>query len=196
MSLRVSVLQQALPLLPQHSFTRQTLSLALSSLRPDLTHPSESLGRDAQFPQAEVVTHYRVENVIDTLFGTGSIAPGKALVEAWQEAGLKDMEEAGPSSKLSDRLGRRLRYSSTVGEHLVEVSSRRLAADRLLHVMSFAGSELIIHFSRRMRFSRLLNQHHLFHYLPYLRPYSMPSPAFVSRLCTLHPDLAQSNVHH
>ena len=124
MSLRSFILQQALPLLPRHSFTRQTLSLALASLRPELTDSSGSTGQVASSSHNDDSrTHYRVENVIDTLFGTGSIAPAKALVEAWHDVGLENMVEAGPSSKLSDRLSRRLRYSSTVGEHLVEVSA-------------------------------------------------------------------------
>lgn len=104
MSLRSTILHHALPLLPTHSFARQTLLTALSSTRNAPPSPHSQ------------------ENVIDTLFG-GTVAPARALVDAWAEEGLKVMKPsdgAGPSS-LREVLGRRLEYSAGVGEHLVEV---------------------------------------------------------------------------
>jgi len=106
MSLRSKILHHALPLLPAHSFTRQTLSLALSSL--PTSHPDHRPDPTA-------------EGVIDTLFGEGITAPGQALVEAWDEQGRARMEavdaKGGVRGMLRDRLG----YSAGVGEHLVEV---------------------------------------------------------------------------
>lgn len=107
MSLRTKILQHSLHLLPVHSFSRRTLSLALSSLpssHPDF-QPSPT-----------------PESVIDTLFGEGISAPGDALVYAWEEAGRGRMEEGDPSTGVKGLLEERLRYSAEVGEHLVEVS--------------------------------------------------------------------------
>jgi hypothetical protein len=56
--------------------------------------------------------------VLDTLFGTGPVGCGKALVEAWEEEGSRRM---GLEEDIEERLRERLRYSAEVGEHLVEV---------------------------------------------------------------------------
>ena len=69
--------------------------------------------------------------MVDTIFGPGSTA-SRALVEAWDEAGLYHMVDGGaaPASVVSKKgkekaleglLERRLEYSSNVGEHIVEV---------------------------------------------------------------------------
>lgn len=100
MSLRNTILKHSLPLIPRHSFTRQTLSLSLPSLPSD--HPDHK-------PEIN-------DTIIDTLFGQGIAAP-KALVGAWQENGLENME----GEAVEDRLKSRLRYSAEVGAHLVEV---------------------------------------------------------------------------
>jgi hypothetical protein len=109
MSLRSTILTHSLPLLPTYSFTRQTLTHALSSLPPD--HAS-----------------YRPEplsdSVVDTLFGPGPSA-GKALVEAWEDEGLSRMDKG---KGVGDMLERRLSYSAEVGEHLVEVGPPFLAS--------------------------------------------------------------------
>ncbi|KAK1926254.1 hypothetical protein DB88DRAFT_544500 [Papiliotrema laurentii] len=100
MALRTSILKHALPLVPQHSFTRHTLLLALPSLDP--AHPDY---------QPDVS-----ESVIDTLFGNGNTAPARALVDAWVGEGLHAVQGANTRERLKNRL----RYSSLVGEHLVE----------------------------------------------------------------------------
>lgn len=107
MSLRSTILRHSLPLLPIHSFTRQTLSLALNSLPP--SHPDY---RPDPTP----------EGMIDTLFGEGIKAPGQTLVEAWEAEGRKSMEEKDVKDGVGSTLRGRLRYSAEVGEHLVEVS--------------------------------------------------------------------------
>ncbi|GFZ50649.1 hypothetical protein JCM24511_08407, partial [Saitozyma sp. JCM 24511] len=101
MSLRSTILTHSLPLLPTYSFTRQTLTHALSSLPSD--HPSY---------RPEPLS----ESVVDTLFGPGPSA-GKALVEAWEHEGLSRMDKG---KGVQDMLERRLSYSAEVGEHLVE----------------------------------------------------------------------------
>ncbi|RXK37659.1 hypothetical protein M231_05071 [Tremella mesenterica] len=105
MSFRQTILNHSLPLIPKHSFTRSTLSYSLSSL--PTSHPSYR-------PPLE-------DSVIDTIFGPGHIAC-KALVDAWEEEGLKRLSivESGSEEKLEDILKRRLKYSYEVGEHLVE----------------------------------------------------------------------------
>ena len=105
MSLRPTILRHSLPLLPHHSFTRHTLALALSSLPP--SHPAH---------RAQPVPHH----AIDTLFGTGNVDPGQALVRAWDAEGRKHM--VGEEGGVIEALGERLRWSAEVGEHLVEVS--------------------------------------------------------------------------
>ena len=106
MSLRTKILHHSLHLLPTHSFTRQTLSLALSALPS--SHPDH---------RADPTT----DAIIDTLFGAGVSAPGKALVEAWENEGIERMVvDEGPRG-LGAILGDRLSWSADVGDHLVEV---------------------------------------------------------------------------
>ncbi|CAD6584761.1 MAG: hypothetical protein TREMPRED_003953 [Tremellales sp. Tagirdzhanova-0007] len=105
MSLRTKILHHSLHLLPTHSFTRQTLSLALSALPS--SHPDH---------RADPTT----DAIIDTLFGAGVSAPGKALVEAWENEGIERMVvDEGPRG-LGAILGDRLSWSADVGDHLVE----------------------------------------------------------------------------
>ncbi|WWC57852.1 uncharacterized protein I303_100387 [Kwoniella dejecticola CBS 10117] len=100
MALRQQILSSALPLLPTHSFTRSTLSQALRSLKPQVSNS---------------------DGVIDTIFGNGSVAPSRALVDAWQEEGLRAMSSSKETKEdLGDVLKRRITYSAGVGEHLVE----------------------------------------------------------------------------
>lgn len=111
MSLRAKILTHSLPLLPTHSFTRQTLSLALSRLSAD--HP-------------DYISEVTPDSTLDTLFGDGSAGP-KALVRRWEEEGLEKMSAepeasgSGGSKPLDRRLRARLSFSADVGEHLVEV---------------------------------------------------------------------------
>lgn len=107
MSLRTKILSHSLPLLPTHSFTRQTLSLALSRLPSG--HPDH---------QAEPIS----ETVLDTIFGDGNAA-SKALVQRWEEEGVNTMlaESSSTGRIMEARLKSRLTYSAEVGEHLVEV---------------------------------------------------------------------------
>ncbi|KAI9635983.1 uncharacterized protein MKK02DRAFT_44682 [Dioszegia hungarica] len=111
MSLRAKILTHSLPLLPTHSFTRQTLALALSRLPSD--HPDH---RVEPIP----------DSVLDTLFGDGRAAP-KALVQRWEEEGIEPMEaESGskPSiAGLESRLRSRLTYSAGLGHYLPEAYS-------------------------------------------------------------------------
>lgn len=109
MSIRAKILTHSLPLLPTQSFTRQTLSLALSRLPSD--HPDH---------QAEPVS----ETVLDTVFGDGNAA-SKALVQRWEEEGVDSMlaESSSTGRILEARLKSRLTHSAEVGEHLVEVSN-------------------------------------------------------------------------
>ena len=115
MALRSKILHHALPLIPAHSFTRPCLTYALSSLPTD--HPDHR-------PPLE-------DSVVDTIFGPGSTA-SRGLVDAWEEAGLHHMVDGGtaPASVVSKKgkekaleglLERQLKYSSNVGEHIVEV---------------------------------------------------------------------------
>ena len=134
MSLRALILQHSLPLLPRHSFSRQTLSAALQSVQsgPENAETAHSFLESAS-PTATTrrdpigldrLDDIGRENVIDTLFGSGTIAPARALLDAWQDAGLSAMESSEhPQSDVSGRLERRLEYSAGVGEHLVEVGS-------------------------------------------------------------------------
>lgn len=100
-SVRLQILKHALPLLPVHSFSRQSLLRSLPSLDP--SHPD-----------------YRndiPESIIDTLFGPGNTGASQALVEAWHLEGLHSLH----GTNVRERLKSRLRFSSQVGEHLVEV---------------------------------------------------------------------------
>lgn len=139
MSLRAKILTHSLPLLPTHSFTRQTLALALSRLPSD--HPDH---RVEPIP----------DSVLDTLFGDGRAAP-KALVQRWEEEGIEPMEaESGskPSiAGLESRLRSRLTYSAGLGHYLPEVS--RLG--RLIPQSSC---------SRRTPSYQLLNRKHPYQY--------------------------------
>ncbi|KAL1412070.1 hypothetical protein Q8F55_003067 [Vanrija albida] len=101
MSLRSAVLAHALPHLPRTSFTRAALSTALASLPPSDAQHRPPLSHD----------------VVDTLFGPGAAGP-RALVRAWEDAGLEGMR--GAKGSVKDVLGARLAYSASVGEHLVE----------------------------------------------------------------------------
>ena len=67
------------------------------------------------------------ESVIDTVFGNGQAA-SKALVAAWEEHGLGEMQ----GKDLRERLVGRLRFSAGVGEHLVEVGSLSSTTSLLL----------------------------------------------------------------
>ncbi|WWD06137.1 hypothetical protein V865_004222 [Kwoniella europaea PYCC6329] len=100
MALRSQILTSSLPFLSTLSFTRPALLQSLRSIKPDITNP---------------------DAVIDTLFGPGSVGASKALVESWEEEGLKVLN--GPiegKEDLGEVLRRRIEYSSKVGEHLVE----------------------------------------------------------------------------
>ncbi len=117
MSLRSTILRHSLPLLPTYSFSRQTLQNALTHLPAN--HPDH---RD----QAEIPL-----SVIDTLFGDSEVSAGKALVEAWETRGRQGMSQdlrrgsqdgARKEDDVASLLARRLAYSSTIHEHLVEVS--------------------------------------------------------------------------
>jgi hypothetical protein len=119
MSLRSTILKHSIPLLPTHSFTRHTLSISLSSL--PASHPDH---RSAPVDPG----------VIDTVFGEGTTTPCRALVTAWEEAGLTSMSDDAGSGiegtgtskeRVKIRLRQRLRYSARLGEHLVEVSELR-----------------------------------------------------------------------
>ncbi|ORX33559.1 hypothetical protein BD324DRAFT_639285 [Kockovaella imperatae] len=120
MSLKTTILQYALPLLPKYSFTRDTLSLALQQIRSveQPLAPSRAVSRD--FAHTSQLDSIGRENIIDTLFGTGTTSPAKALVESWQVEGLKSVDSGHDRASLTERLERRLEYSSGVGEHLVE----------------------------------------------------------------------------
>ena len=138
-SLRASILHHSLPLLSTHSFTRHTLTLALASLRPDLTSSSTPLHanteqeastkrtKSTKVSRSKQKTHTKAEasslasdNVLDTLFGSGT-APARALVRAWEDEGISKITQR--PGDMRDRLRSRLEYSAQVGEHLVEVSA-------------------------------------------------------------------------
>ncbi|WWC85556.1 uncharacterized protein L201_000420 [Kwoniella dendrophila CBS 6074] len=102
MALRSQILTTSLPLLSTHSFARPTLIQAVRQLKPEISNP---------------------DAILDTLFGSGSVGPSKALVERWEEEGLKVMSNSSdPTEKesLGAVLKRRIEYSSNVGQHLVE----------------------------------------------------------------------------
>ena len=101
-SLRSTILQHAIPLIPTHSFTRQALLRSLPSLKQD--HPDYR-------PALE-------ESVVDTIFGSGQ-APAQSLTAAWEEDGLASMQGKDARQRLKSRLS----HSAVVGEHLVEVSA-------------------------------------------------------------------------
>ncbi|WVF66384.1 hypothetical protein IAT40_001124 [Kwoniella sp. CBS 6097] len=103
MALRSQILNNTLPLLSTHSFTRPALVSSLRSLKPEIQN---------------------ADAVIDTIFGPGSAGAVKSLVEFWEERGRSEMEgeaqESGVRVDLEDVLARRLEWSAAVGEHLVE----------------------------------------------------------------------------
>jgi hypothetical protein len=129
-NLRSTILQNSLPHIPTHSFTLQPLKLALGSHLASLppttnsTFAQESSGSEGP----------DLNSAITHLFGS-SPAPEKALVDVWEKEGLRAMTGSGwidsdsreglgsRGSGLGEVLGRRLRYSSLVGEHLVQVST-------------------------------------------------------------------------
>nr|XP_019048452.1 hypothetical protein I302_02224 [Kwoniella bestiolae CBS 10118]OCF27382.1 hypothetical protein I302_02224 [Kwoniella bestiolae CBS 10118] len=104
MALRSQILTSSLPLLPTHSFTRPTLIQALRTIKPELPNP---------------------ESVVDTLFGPGSVGASKALVERWEEEGLKAMSGPGEGKKenLGEVLRRRIEYSARAYANLSTPSS-------------------------------------------------------------------------
>jgi hypothetical protein len=111
MALRSAILKAAIPLVPEAGFTRAALSAGLASLPSSSSKVSDDAGRDA---------------VIDTLFGgaAASDAP-RALVQAWEEEGRAAMHGVGKGDaleRLVTVLGRRLEWSASVGEHLLDVS--------------------------------------------------------------------------
>jgi hypothetical protein len=134
-TLRQTILRNAIPVVPQQSFTRSAL---LSSIRQlPLATPSPSVS-PVQTPEA----------LIESLFGKG-VEPEKSLVKEWEAQGLQSMKDGftGQSVEGSDgvvavttgrakgkaqkevdfpalktALGRRIMWSSeTAGEHLVQV---------------------------------------------------------------------------
>ena len=103
MSLRQSILTNALPHIPRHSFTRQALLCVTP--RPEL---------------------------LGSIVGDN---PERALVAQWAAEGLRAMGDGRQVSKgksqrdvdfeaVKRALERRIRWSSDVGEHLVQVRSR------------------------------------------------------------------------
>jgi hypothetical protein len=97
MALRSKILTHALPLIPTHSFTPSTLTYSLSSLSK--SHPDYQDGPVS-------------DSIIDTLFG-GDVGAKKALLQAWEQDGLRSMtgtnalasgsgSVSGPSSTSSD----------------------------------------------------------------------------------------------
>lgn len=111
MSLSKSILSKAIKNVPRYSFTRQALLAATSS-----TEQSD---------------------LLESVFGSG-IEPERALVREWEEQGLKAIAPTPSSSvtvtvpkgksqrevdfeALRSALERRIRWSSDVGEHLVQV---------------------------------------------------------------------------
>ncbi|KAK4683651.1 hypothetical protein P7C73_g6584, partial [Tremellales sp. Uapishka_1] len=113
MSLRSAILSSAIPLLPNHSFTRQTLVDSLASL------PASSSSSSFSSSSSSSSSTANPESIVDVLFGTGNSSPSKALFEAWAEAGRKDMTNVVEQG-VGGMLERRLEWSSRVGEHLVE----------------------------------------------------------------------------
>ncbi|TYJ52371.1 hypothetical protein B9479_007027 [Cryptococcus floricola] len=112
MSLRAQILAKALSAIPSQSFTRPALVGSLVALKPEFPDP---------------------EAVIDTVFGPGNVVPAKALVEAWEEEGLKSMRGTGEGQGrkgLEALLARRLEYSAGVGEHLVEAYANMATPDK------------------------------------------------------------------
>nr|XP_019014258.1 uncharacterized protein I206_00340 [Kwoniella pini CBS 10737]OCF53039.1 hypothetical protein I206_00340 [Kwoniella pini CBS 10737] len=100
MALRQQLLSNSLPLISSHSFARPALIQSLRQIKPEVQNP---------------------DAVIDTLFGTGSVASSRALVEKWEEEGLKSMNSSKETEDdLEEVLKRRIEYSSKAGEHLVE----------------------------------------------------------------------------
>lgn len=135
MSLRASILKAAIPHIPEAGFTRAALNAGLASLpsssssSPASSSSSSSTASSASSssPTSQLDDAGR-EAVIDTLFGGSSASDApRTLVEAWEDAGRKDMHSAPTTGGASDRLmavlGRRLEWSASVGEHLVDVSS-------------------------------------------------------------------------
>lgn len=110
MTLSKTVLSNALAFVPRYSFTRQAL-----------------LAATPQAAQADLV---------ESLFGTGE-EPARNLVREWEEQGLGAMALPATEGKgiiargkaqrevdfaaLKSALGRRIQWSSDVGEHLVQV---------------------------------------------------------------------------
>ena len=174
MSLRTKILHHSLPLLPTHSFTRHTLALALTSLPS--SHPDHRADLTA-------------DTIIDTLFGEGVSAPGKALVEAWEKEGIERMIADDGLRGLSGILGDRLRWSASVGEHLVEVgffglqSSSSTTGHRVALPITLCDRLIIA--LRLMVLYHPLRTHTRSHFLPFQHP-SSPSCPISIYLCTLH----------
>lgn len=139
MSARTHLLDLALPLLKNHSFTRQTLRLAASQYLHQTGSSSTS-----QTDKAEAVEDAKVDSFLNTLLPP---SPGaeQVLGEHFAAAGMKAMTSAsavssgsiqsnagegsrsagntGSSDELRNLLSERLRFSEELaGEHLVEVS--------------------------------------------------------------------------
>lgn len=144
-TLRHTVLRNAIPLVPQHSFTRAAL---LSSIRQLPVATASADSSPLQTPEA----------LLESLFGKG-VEPEKSLVREWEAQGLQSMKDAFPGRSvegsdgvvavttgrakgkaqkevdfpaLKSALGRRILWSSeTAKEHLVQVRTQLDAYHKL-----------------------------------------------------------------
>ncbi|BEI83733.1 hypothetical protein CcaverHIS002_0403370 [Cutaneotrichosporon cavernicola] len=116
MSLRSAILKATIPLIPEAGFSRAALSAGLASLPASSSKVQDDAGREA---------------VIDTLFsGNAASDAPRALVQAWEDEGRAIMHngvKGDALERLVTVLGRRLEWSASVGEHLLDAHALLVA---------------------------------------------------------------------